>query len=244
MRAGLVSVTFRRFGLEEIVGMMDKARLTAVEWGGDVHVTDPQSAREAKQLCAGSGIKICSLGSYFRVTEDTEALKRSIELADILGTDMIRIWCGTKGSGELDDGGRARVIDALYECCSIAEDKLLSLEFHGGTLTDSPRSVERLIMETRDMDNLRFHWQPRWDWPEADNMKALETIKSRIGHMHVFCWEHGNGGITRKPLSDGEELLKDAFSRCDADALIEFVRDDSPEAFFEDAAALNRMIKG
>ena len=244
MRAGLVSVTFRRFGIEEIVRLMDRARLTAVEWGGDVHVTDPRSACEAKRLCDESGIKICSLGSYFRVTQDTELLKKSVELADMLGTDMIRIWCGAKGSGELDEAARARVIDALNECCITAEGQLLSLEFHGGTLTDSLESVKRLIDETVSFKNLRFHWQPRWDWPEADNMKALETIKDRIGHMHVFCWEHGSGGITRKPLSDGEQLLKDAFSRCDADVLIEFVRNDSPEAFFEDAEALNRMIKG
>ncbi|MNI10046.1 hypothetical protein D3C73_631400 [compost metagenome] len=52
IRTGLVSVTFRRLSVEEIVMMVQKAGLQDIEWGGDIHVPHGnfQRAHEVAKL--------------------------------------------------------------------------------------------------------------------------------------------------------------------------------------------------
>ncbi len=48
IKSGLVSITFRQLTCEQIVDLVSKAKLDAIEWGGDIHVphdnmlVDPQ----------------------------------------------------------------------------------------------------------------------------------------------------------------------------------------------------------
>ena len=72
---GLVSVTFRQKSIREICEICCGARLSAVEWGGDIHVP-PQNAaaaREARELSREFGLEICSYGSYWRAGDGRDA---------------------------------------------------------------------------------------------------------------------------------------------------------------------------
>ena len=96
---GLVSVSFRPLMPEQVAAAAVNAGLNHVEWGSDVHApyNDPQRLAQIVALQEQYGIRCCSYGTYFRlaVTPMTE-LPGYIQAAKMLGTDILRLWCGTK----------------------------------------------------------------------------------------------------------------------------------------------------
>ena len=243
---GLVSVTFRNKTPREICALCGRAGLLAVEWGGDVHVPPGGgNAREVRDMSRDAGLEICSYGSYFRVGDEAAEFERNLDAASELGAPAVRVWLGRTGSNETSDGERGRLVDALAAACEAAGKRglIVAPEFHGGTLTDGLSSVRRLTAETRGIENLRFYWQPRWDWPEADRLRALEMVLPRLLHVHAFTWRHGDG-VERLPLADGEAMWKKALAQMkDARVLLEFVQGDCEEAFLRDARTLIRWMK-
>ena len=97
MKTGMTSVTFRNKSAEEIVRLTQKAGLTGIEWGGDVHVPagDRAAARKAALLTREAGLEVLSYGSYFRAQEG-EDFSPVLESAIELGAPVIRMWAGFK----------------------------------------------------------------------------------------------------------------------------------------------------
>lgn len=237
---GLVSVTFRNKAPEEICALCQRAGLKAIEWGGDVHAPDEKAARAVGRMSRDAGLFVCSYGSYFRVGGALSAFERNLDAAAALGAPAIRVWLGEKGSAETDEPARAALVKSLAEICRRAEARgiVVAPEFHGGTLTDDLGSVARLLDECREIPNLRFYWQPRWDWPEADRLRGLEMALPRLLHVHAFTWRHG-AEVERLPLAAGEGMWKKALNRLEnAHVLLEFVEGDDEAALLRDARTL------
>ena len=66
---GLVSVSFRELGVDEIITAAKNAGLSCIEWGSDVHAPcgDTERLRYIARRCAEEDISICSYGSYFTI---------------------------------------------------------------------------------------------------------------------------------------------------------------------------------
>lgn len=245
---GLVSVSFRQKTPIEIVKLCNQAGLRAIEWGGDVHVPPKGgNAREVRQMTLDHGLTVSSYGSYYRVTQPMDDLLGCLDAAQELGTDVVRIWCGVKGSKDAEPE-RGQIVDSLLSCCEQAKKRniTLSLEYHGNTLTDARESVIRLLKETESVsDTLKFYWQPRFDWPTEECLLSLEDVRPRLNHLHVFTWLYEGKKATRLPLEKGEALWTKVFSSFTDDrfALMEFVENDSDEALLRDAAVLNRWVR-
>lgn len=244
--SGLVSITFRNKTPEEICELCVRAGLRAIEWGGDVHVPagDMDAAAGVGKMCAQRGLEICAYGSYFRVGDGTHEFEKSLLTAEALGAPLVRVWCGRRGAAQADDGYRRRIISELRGICALAGKKgiLVAPEFHGGTLTDDPDSVRRLMDETADVENLRFYWQPRWDWDEAVRLETLRMVLPRLAHIHTFTWRH-TPDIERLRLAEGAQMWKKALRIAgEAHALIEFVQNDGDAALLDDAHTLNGWI--
>lgn len=244
-KTGLVSITFRKKTPLEIVKLMNSAKLSFVEWGGDIHVPPKGGrAKEVKTISSDYGIGICSYGSYYRLGEGRDKFLLSLDEAEALGTDVMRIWGGSKDSAALDENERSMLLDELIAHQEIARGKniKLALEYHPKTLTDDRESVRKLIkdLDRAGADNVILYWQPRWDWPVEERLTALSEITERLGHMHVFSWRHTQAGIERLPLSAGESMWKKVLSEYpEGYKLIEFVENDSDEALIKDAETLN-----
>ena len=260
MVAGLVSVTFRKKTPEDICALCNRAGLAAIEWGGDVHVPpeDAKQAAHVRALSADHGLAICSYGSYYRAGQPLDAFRRSLETAAILGAPVIRVWAGGAGSAEVSEIERARIVENLLSCAEEAKAAgiAVGLEYHQNTLTDDRRSIRRLMEEIdrRDHpaasrgtppregnDELRFYWQPRFDWPEDELLASLDDLRGRLSHIHAFSYEKS----TRLPLEGGERVWRQVIGRVSADQhiLLEFVQNDADESLLRDAATLNAWIK-
>ncbi len=253
IRPGLVSISFRALEPAAIIDLCVRGGLAAVEWGGDVHVPhgDVAVARRVGEATRAAGLAVAAYGSYYRAgeTEDNPDFAAVLASAQALGAPLIRVWAGKRGSAQADGEYRARVVADLRRIAGLAGPAgvAVACEFHGGTLTDTNESALALYHEV-DHPNLLAYWQPPVGLSPESCCQGLAALLPRLSNLHVFHWVVGEDGKRRRePLELGaacwERYLGLAGqARGDRYALLEFVRDDSPEQLLADAAALRGWL--
>ncbi|MFD9705060.1 sugar phosphate isomerase/epimerase family protein [Lentzea sp. NPDC059081] len=233
---GVVSVTFRQLTVPQIGDLATGCGLQAVEWGADVHV--PPGDFAAARQALDTGLKVAAYGSYYRAgVSDRAELAPVLETAAELDAPLVRVWAGRTGSAECAD--RGAVVEALQHAVEHADamGTKIALEYHANTLTDTLDSAVQLLDE---VDGVVSYWQPRGGQDVFSAVHEVRTLEPVTAH--VFSW--GPGGFQdRLPLADRRDLWKPVLGELARDgvernALLEFVRDDSPEQFREDAKTL------
>jgi 3-dehydroshikimate dehydratase len=248
--AGLCSITFRGLPAGEIIALAAGNGLSAIEWGGDIHVPAgrPGIAAEVGRRTLEAGLLTPSYGSYFRVTPRsvTSDFAPTLETARALGARTIRVWADAKPSREMDAGYFGALADAgemLSEAAAEAGCEV-GFEYHLGTATDTDESALHLI-EAIGHPAARLYWQPRQKTSGADRLAGLRRILGCLAHLHVFHWI--GDGDARQPLAGGAAdwrsyLAAAAEAPGDRCAYLEFVPGDSVEAFVRDAATLRDLL--
>src|ERR1035441_2206467 len=116
---GLVSITFRSLAPEEIIRLAAQAGVQSIEWGGDVHVPagEVDRAREVGRRTREAGLMVSAYGSSSRLGRGG----------------------GGGGEGNWSREDRREIIDDALRVAEMAGRAgiPLSLEYHGGTLTDT-----------------------------------------------------------------------------------------------------------
>jgi hypothetical protein len=245
-RIGLCSVTFRALPAPQVAEDAAAAGLHLVEWGADVHAP-PRSAdalRQVREETAARGLTTCSYGSYWRAGQDASDFAAVAEAAAALGAARIRVWAGTEGSAGASAQTRASVTASLREAAEIAAAKGLSvaLEFHSGTLADTPAATLRLLDDVGH-DALSTYWQPPVDEPDDGALHGFRTLLERVSAIHVFSWWPGQ---TRLPLHRRERLWRPVLDVVagtrPVDLLLEFVPDDDPAVLPRETGTLLRWL--
>ncbi|WP_424937276.1 MULTISPECIES: sugar phosphate isomerase/epimerase family protein [Bacteria] len=247
IRPGLCSVTFRALPAARVAALAAEAGLVAIEWGGDVHVPagDERRAAEVARMTADAGVAVCSYGSYFR-GDPGEEIGPVLDSAVALGADRVRVWAGRTGSADATDDDRVRVTAVLARAVEAAADRdvALSLEYHGGTLADTPEATRRLIDDVAH-PMLRTYWQPAVGASDDEAVAEYVRLAARVAAVHVFSWWPTT---ERHPLPFRDGLWRSfAAAAADAaepprDALLEFVPDDDPARLMAEAAALRHYL--
>ncbi len=247
LRSGLVSISFRKLSVEQIVEMVAQAGLEGIEWGGDIHAPhgDLARAKEVRRLTEQAGLKVPSYGSYYRVGhEEPVPFEAVLATARELGAPVIRVWAGKQGSDTADNAYWENVRRESRRIADLAEKAglLVAFEFHGNTLTDTNDSALRL-MQTAAHPNLRSYWQPPVGKDEAYCLSGLRGMLPFLSHVHTFSWKD----YTRLPLAEHEASWRKYFAAASAVpgdhyAMLEFVADDAPAAFARDAATLKAWL--
>ncbi|MBW4717769.1 sugar phosphate isomerase/epimerase family protein [Saccharothrix obliqua] len=239
--AGLASVTFRGRPVEQVVGLAADAGLGVVEWAGDGHVPpgDLANAARVARWCREEGLAVGTYGSYYKPGDSDPAdFAAVLDTADALGAPRVRVWAGVRGSAETRPAERAAVVDDLRRCADLAAARgvAVTAEHHVASLTDRLDSALRLLAEV----DLVAHWQPREQPDVRECLAEVTALRPRA--VHAFSW--GPDGFTdRLPLHARADLWRPLLALLaedgrDRDVLLEFVPDDSPEAFRRDAATL------
>jgi sugar phosphate isomerase/epimerase len=252
IRPGLVSISFRRLTVQEIVDLCVRADLEGVEWGGDVHVPhgDVAIARQAAKATADAGLAVAAYGSYYRAGETTDNpdFADVLASAQTLGAPLIRVWAGKRGSADADAAYRTQVVNDLRRISSLAGEVgiVVACEFHGGTLTDTNASALAMYEEVGHA-NLRAYWQPAVAQSPEYCLEGLRSLLPRLTNLHMFHWTVRDGKRAREPLANGQDLWAQYLDLADQAAgdrwgLLEFVRDDDPEQLVADAATLRQWL--
>ncbi|MDD5728453.1 MAG: sugar phosphate isomerase/epimerase [Victivallales bacterium] len=249
---GTCSITLANLSRREVVDYCRRAGLAGIEWWGKAHVPpgDIAAAREAAQLTRKAGLQVSSYGSYYYAgVSENDGLKFSgiVDTAIALGAPVIRVWAGNKASADADADFFRRVADDLLRIGDMSAKAgiAVTIEYHGGTLTDDNCSAVSL-MEAVKHPAVFFSWQPPSGMNEKDCLAGLKNILPRLGSIHVFHWQTGKPAV-RLPLADGFSRWQKYLSSVAADsqdywALLEFVKNDDPEQFLADAAVLNMLL--
>lgn len=242
---GLVSVSFRDRTPKEILEAMKHVGLTHIEWGSDVHAphNKQERLREIAALQKQYGITCSSYGTYFRLGEaPLSELNAYINAAKMLGTDILRLWCGTKSCADMTAKERETLLAECRFAAAIAERRgvTLCMECHKKTLTERADDAVWLMREVSS-PHFRMYWQP-FQWMDAvENLENAKKIAPFAAHIHVFHWR----GKLRLPLRDAidewQEYLA-AFST-PRTLLLEFMPDDDIATLPREAEAL-KMITG
>ncbi|AWT60616.1 MAG: 3-dehydroshikimate dehydratase [Candidatus Moanabacter tarae] len=252
--SGLLSVTFRRLHPDKIIDLVQRASLSGIEWGGDIHIPhgDLKRAQETRRRTENAGLQIFAYGSYYRsVASEEEGLSFNtiLETAIALGAPIIRIWAGRRGSAEVDRKYRTLIAENIRAIGNTtqAQNIQVVLEFHSNTLTDSADSALCLIREVAH-PNIKLSWQPPHAESTGIRLEGLKKILPYLLNLHVFHWKSGNGKLDRRPLNEGVDdwttylkVVNSPFRQCAA--MLEFVRGDSPDQFLQDADTLRQLIE-
>lgn len=241
---GLVSISFRGLSPEEIITEVKNAGLSCIEWGSDIHAPccDTENLQKIADLQKEAGLFCCSYGTYFRLGASNIAdLQKYINAAKILGTDILRLWCGTKSSLEYTKEEENALFSLCREAALIAENNgvTLCMECHNGTYTDTKEGAIKL-MKAVNSPSFRMYWQPNQFTSEEENKQYARLLSPFTKHIHVFNWTE----TSRFPLGEAAARWKEYLSYfSDNTLLLEFMPDDNISSLKTEADALRRLIK-
>ena len=247
---GLVSISFRKHTPEEILGAVKSAGLTCIEWGSDVHAPcrDTERLYEIARLQEAYGITCSSYGTYFRLgVTPLEELSDYIAAAKILGTNILRLWGGTKKGADMTPEELACFTDTCRKAAAMAEEAgvILCLECHMLSITETPDYAVSL-MEAVDSPHFRMYWQP-FQWLDTEGSLAVaRAVAPYAEHLHVFNWQPPRMAPTKHPLAEAAEDWRRYLSvfTTPRTLLLEFMPDDRIESLPAEAEALRRIIGG
>ncbi len=240
-KTGLVSVSFRDKTPREILEKMKQAGLFCIEWGSDVHCV-PEKAKEIFNLQKEYGIKCSSYGTYFRLgVTPIEELKQYIDAAKILGTNILRLWCGDKNSQDYSESEKEALFSQCRQAEKIARDSgvILCMECHNKTYTNKKESALEL-MQTVGSPHFKMYWQPNQYTSVQENIAYATLLSPYTEHIHVFNWKQKE----KFPLADAKDIWKkylDCFEG-DRTLLLEFMPDGRIESLKTEADALREII--
>jgi sugar phosphate isomerase/epimerase len=243
-KLGLVSVSFRAHTPKDILEAVRSTGLSCIEWGSDIHAPchNVGQLMEIAAMQKEYGISCSSYGTYFRLGETPiEELEAYIQAAGLLGTNILRLWCGGKSGKNMTEEERRALFEVCQKAAGIAENNrmILCMECHKGTFTEDPDDAVRL-METINSPHFRMYWQPfQWQDPEENIINATK-IANYAEHIHVFNWR----GKEKLPLAeatrDWQSYLK-LFSK-PRTLLLEFMPNGTLEELALEADALRAII--
>jgi sugar phosphate isomerase/epimerase len=198
---------------------------------------------EVAALTAAHGIKTSSYGTYFRLgVTPFEELEHYVSAARRLGTDHLRLWCGTKSGADMSALECERLTDECRRAAALAErcGVTLSMECHKSTLTERPEDALRLMEEVGSRRFLMY-WQPFQWQEEAEQIAYARALAPYVTHLHVFHWR----GTGRYPLADAVPAWRSYLEAIGGvrTLLLEFMPDDAITTLPTEADALRRIAE-
>ena len=213
-KIGLVSVSFRSHSPTQILAAMNDAGLSFIEWGSDVHCPK-EKAEEIAALQTRYGITCCSYGTYFRLgISSMEELPAYIAAAKILGTDILRLWCGNKNSEEYTEAEKEHLFRKCREAAILAERNgvILCVECHNKTYTNKKEAALEL-MQAVNSPAFRMYWQPNQRRTVEENVayarpgcECLYNVRMMEETGHVLAL--GAGGISKRIWPAGGKITR------------------------------------
>ncbi|MBN2132706.1 MAG: sugar phosphate isomerase/epimerase [Sedimentisphaerales bacterium] len=253
IKSGIASVTFRELSPERIISLVSGAGLSAIEWGGDVHVPHGNlgAARDTGRRTRDAGLEVASFGSYYRAGESEAgglAFASVLETAVALEAPLIRVWAGARSPKDADTQYREMVSSDTRRLAGQAADAgiRIAYEYHSNTLTETHASAIALL-DAVGSSNVSTYWQVPFNVSAQERAESLRTILPHLAHVHVFHWTSADSTPQRRPLAEGKiEWLRDLRVIHNTGqahyALLEFVQGNTPTSFSRDAAVLRDWI--
>lgn len=241
---GLVSISFRKHSVSEIADAVKQAGLSAVEWGGDVHVPhgDTVTAKNVCDVTAEKSLRVSSYGSYYKVGQpETVPFESVLASAQTLGAKTIRVWAGWQSSDRMTNAEYGACVADMQRICDLAGDIRICTECHPNTLTDEYHTAVQFA-EDVNRSNLGMFWQPNQYRNLTYNLDAIRATLPYLHSVHVFSWVREQHNPLGEGAADWTKYL-DLLQQKDLYYMLEFMHDNRIETLAETAVKLKEMFK-
>lgn len=187
MKFGFTTTSVRQIkSLEKIAELAVSCKADCIEWGGDIHVKDIETAKRAKKLCDENKIEISSYGSYYRVgSKDSAEWEKICRIASTLGASFIRVWLGRKNSEKTDTDYYNTILSDLEAMCDKAEEYGLAVctECHDNTFNNNTDAFLRIQKDCKKK-NFFTYFQSRYKKLNYDIDRIKRTLPfTKIVHI-------------------------------------------------------------
>ena len=185
-------------------------------WGQNICDVDDATLSKVINIVRKSGLTVtnidvltlrCNLDDDDEYAEHIRHLQRSIEIAPLFDTDVVRLFSFWK-EDNVDEEKWERIFEKLELPVRIAEREGVTLGFENvssgniGTSTDLTRMFDRF-----DSPNLKLIWDPgnAYAAGEPDPYPTgYERVKDRIAHVHVKDADFVDGKRVWLPVGAGK----------------------------------------
>lgn len=225
MQIGFTTTSFRQIkSLEKIVKIASKAGVDCIEWGGDIHVKDVETAKHVKKLCDDANIKISSYGSYYRVgSKDTSEWERICRISSAMGADSVRVWLGTEDSEKTNEETYKTLVEDAKSMCSVAEKfgLIVCPECHDNTYNNNTDAFLK-IQKDIGCENFRTYFQSRY-CRKAYDLDRIERTLPHIESVHISFSEQRREQFPKYDSTYIDSLIEKILSvGFDGNILIEY----------------------
>lgn len=182
--------------IDEQIKAMKENKLDGLEIrnvdGVNISRITKEKAEEVRKKLDGAGLRVWTIGSpigKIDIEKDdfalhTEKFKHTLELADILGAENIRLFSFFTPA-ENRDSYKDKVIERLSAFCEIAKGSGITLchENEKGIYGDIP---ERCLEIHKALPEMKAIFDPaNYVQCEVDTLKAWEMIKPYVKYLHI-----------------------------------------------------------
>ena len=225
MKIGFTSTSFRQIkNIKKIVKIASESAADCIEWGGDVHVKDTETAKQVKMLCDEAGIEISSYGSYYRVgSQKADEWKNICEIAYAMGAKSIRVWLGKLDSEITDEKTYNLLVSDGKSICSVAKkyNLIVCPECHDNTFNNNTDAFLKIHKDI-NCDNFKTYFQSRYKRSEYD-LDRLERTLPYIESIHISYSEQAREQFPKFNPGYIKSLLDKIFSlNFDGNILVEY----------------------
>ena len=244
IKLGLVSVTFCKLSIEEVVRIAVAAGIDGIEWSAKgEHAVSIENIDKITALSEENGLDIFSFGSYCYMNE-WEECERALQMAVRLGAPVIRVWAGWKKLSDWTEESYTELVENTRKMADKAAEYgiTVAFEYHRKTLTETAESAVRLIKAV-DRENVKLYWQNSAAFTYEENQQNLTTVTPHLAG--VFHLGNGRGGQGPQLI---EEIRKEIegyyhpFINTDYKVMMEFVKDGLEESFYSDINVLRECF--
>ena len=209
MQIGFTTTSFRQIkSLEKIVKIASDAGVDCIEWGGDVHVKDVETAKKAKALCDAAGIKINSYGSYYRVgSKDKAEWEKICKIASAMDAVSVRVWLGKADSEKTDEVTYWNLVEDAEYICKVAEKYglLVCPECHDNKYNNNTDAFLK-IRKDISCENFKTYFQSRYKKKRYD-LDRIERTLPYIETVHISWSEQQREQFPKHDVTYIDTLL-------------------------------------
>lgn len=196
MQIGLCTIAFRDLPLRDVIEIAKTADVDGIEiWGQAAHVgpdISPTDLEMVTHMIKRANLRVSAYGSYIRFADNGNEVnsesdfKKALTVTKALGTDIMRIWVGSKPSDDMNQQDWELATRSLAKACAEADKYgiYLAMEMHDSCFTDTETATLRLIDEVK-ANNLRVNYQPSFRLPPDRELKSLGAVGEFTINVHA-----------------------------------------------------------
>lgn len=192
MKIGLCTIALREWPLEDVLKVAGEIGFDGVEiWGKEGHLGalhDAGRVRRVRGAADDAGVEIGVFGSYIEpLTADFETASRhALQIADGLGTKLVRVWAARGRPGTLSREDYALAVSQMAAFCKRADERgmTLAIESHVDYICETSAAMLQFLGDVA-ADNLKVNWQASWREHTGDPYESLAALMDHIVCIHA-----------------------------------------------------------